>query len=176
MLIMTAQAQLTAAKSPSKKRAAWLDLVLAQTGLLMGLRVSELCKLLIEQLDMLQATGLIFEAKGGKDRYVPIPGKLLGPLAAWIGARTTGFVFASPRGGKLASRTVQARMEVLGRKAGLLRKLKPHTFRHTYACRLIESGAGIHEVSELLGHAGIGITSNYLHCIPERLRAAVERL
>ena len=107
---------------------------------------------------------------------MPIPARLVEPLRVWIGARAAGPVFASPRGGKLSERTVQKRLRALGLKAELPRRLKPHTLRHTYATRLLERGANIREVQELLGHASVATTEIYTHVSADRLRKAVEAL
>ncbi len=175
-LIALAQARMDAAKSAAKLRAARLDWLMLQTGLLLGLRVSELCKLRAEHVDLAQATALVYQGKGDRDRYVPIPARLLEPLRAWLDGRTDGPVFRSPRGGQLSTRTVQLRFQVLGIRAGLPRKLKPHTLRHTFATRLLQAGATIREVQELLGHASVATTEIYTHVSTERLRAVVDKL
>jgi integrase/recombinase XerC len=175
-LVDVAQARIAAAPSKAKRRAAQVDLVMLQAGLLLGLRVSELCKLLIEHVDLVQRSALIYQAKGQRDRYVPIPARLIGPLTDWIQGRTAGPVFPSPRGGRLAPRTVELRFKSLGRLAELPRPLKPHTLRHTFATRLLERGANIREVQELLGHASVATTEVYTHVSSERLRQAVDLL
>jgi integrase/recombinase XerC len=176
LLLVTAQAQLDAAVTPSKRRAAALDLIIIQTGLQSGLRVSELCDLRIEDLDMGQATLLVVQGKGGKDRMLPVGTKLLEVLRAWIAGRRDGLVFPSPRGGRLSERTIQLRLGALGKLAILPRALKPHTLRHTFATRLLERGANIREAQELLGHESVATTEIYAHVAPDRLRGAVERL
>jgi len=175
-LLIVAHAEATRAQSPAKARAAVIDLRGVEAGLYLGLRVSEICNLKIEHLDLGQMTTLIFQGKGSKDRWVPIPSRWLPVLIAWIGARTDGYLFPSSRGGKISPRTLQTRFKVLGKKAQIPRPLKPHTLRHTYATRLLERGASIIEVQELLGHASIQTTQVYTHTVPERLRGAVERL
>jgi integrase len=67
-LVDVAQARIAAAPSKAKRRAAQVDLVMLQAGLLLGLRVSELCKLLIEHVDLAQRSALIYQAKGQRDR------------------------------------------------------------------------------------------------------------
>lgn len=178
LLAAAAGARLTAA-SPSKRRAAHLDEILLQTGLLLGLRVSELCKLDVQDLDLAARTAMVRAGKGDKDRCVPVPARLVALLEEWQGRgkkRAAGPVFASPRGGRLASRTVQLRLAALGKRAGLPRRLKPHTLRHTFATRLLERGASIREVQELLGHSSVATTEVYTHTVPDRLRGAVDRL
>jgi site-specific recombinase XerD len=175
-VLATAERRLDAAPSPAKRRAAHLDMLLLETGLLLGLRVSELVKLRVEHVDQAKGSALIYQGKGSHDRYVPVPTWFLPTLAAWIGERTTGLVFRSPRGGQLSARTVERRFAALGRAAGLPRKLKPHTLRHTYATRLLAKGANIREVQELLGHASVATTEIYTHVEIERLRAVADLL
>lgn len=139
-------------------------------GLFLGLRVSEICKLKIEDLDLDKATCFVHQGKGDRDRIVPIPARIVEPLRAWIAGRTEGVLLG------LTIRTAQVAIEQLGRKANLPRRLKPHTLRHTFATRLLEKGASIREVQELLGHASVATTEIYTHTAPDRLRSAVERL
>jgi integrase/recombinase XerC len=157
--------------------------------LFLGLRVSELVNLRAADVDLAQATILVNQGKGAKDRYVPISSHFLPDLQEWMrsqeqgassqepGARRRdGFVFSSPRGGRLSARTVQLRLEAIGKKAQIPRRLKPHTLRHTFATRLLERGANIREVQELMGHSSVATTEVYTHVVPERLRGAVDRL
>lgn len=152
------------------------DKMILRVGLLMGLRVSEIVKLRIEDLDVDGGTALIARAKGDKDRYVPIPAKLLDPLIAYIGDRIEGPVFLSRFGRQLTTRTVQLMVKDAAAKAGITRRTTPHHMRHTYATRLLNKGANLREVQDLLGHASISTTEIYTHVAVDRLRGAVERL
>lgn len=175
-LLTAAAAAIEAARTVAKRRAARRDLVMVQTGLFLGLRVSELVKLRVEQLDLAGGYCQVVAGKGDKDRTLPVPARLLPVLREWVGERKTGWVFTSSSERRLGKRTAQTRITALGVRAGLVRRLKAHGLRHTFATRLLESGAAIHEVSELMGHSSIQTTATYLHCIPERLRSAVDRL
>jgi site-specific recombinase XerD len=168
--------QQVAEASTAKRHSAQVIAHIIQTGLLAGLRVSELVKLQVEHVDLLQGTIFVSEGKGKKDRYVPVTHSLTDTLRAAIGERTSGPVFASKQGRRLGVRGVQLRLNALGQKAGLPRTLKPHTLRHTFATRLLERGANIREVQELLGHANLQTTEVYTHVTSERLRRAVELL
>lgn len=157
------------------------DRLLLMVGLYAGLRVSELVKLAVEDLDFGRRLLMVREGKGKKDRSLPIPKKLLGPLRGWVGARQAGPVFESPRGGRLSTRAVQLLMKRLALRAKLprakvARAVTPHKLRHSYATRLLESGATIYEVKELLGHSSISTTETYLHSCNNRLAKAVDRL
>ncbi len=151
-------------------------------GLYLGPRVSEICRLQIEDLDLEQRLAFIREGKGGKDRVVPIPTRLIQPLRDWIGERQSGHLFPSPRGGgRLSSRQVQRLVKEIARQAGIAgvdvpRRITPHKMRHSYATRLLQSGADIREVQELLGHEDLQTTAIYTHVVRGRLQAAVDRL
>lgn len=152
------------------------DWLLIGCGLYLGLRVSETAKLRIENLDLEEGTALIARAKGDRDRYVPIPGKLLLPLRRWIGERRRGFVFPSARGPHLSSDSIQRLVAQTATAAGIARRITPHVLRHTYATTLLSRGANLREVQELLGHSSVAVTEIYTHVLTDRLRGAVERL
>ncbi|HLH24828.1 MAG TPA: tyrosine-type recombinase/integrase [Chloroflexota bacterium] len=152
------------------------DRLLVECGLFLGLRVSELVHLQIEEVDLDARRLLVNQGKGGKDRYVPIPQKLMAALAAWIGKRTAGPVFLSRLGRGLTTRAVQQMLQAAGERAGLPRRVTPHMLRHTYATRLLERGATLREVQELLGHSSVATTERYTWVLTDRLRGAVDRL
>ena len=136
----------------------------------------------IEDVDLCQGMAFIRQGKGDKDRYVPIPAKLSGQLRAWIADRREGWVFPSPLSSdRLCSRGIQRLMKRIATKANIAganvpRKVTPHKLRHAYASRLLQTGADIMEVRDLLGHSSVATTQVYLHTDPDRMRAAVERL
>ncbi len=175
-LIEAARVIVLRVKSTAKRAAAERDLAMVQTGLYLGLRVSEMCNLHVEEIDLEGRTCFVVLGKGGKDRNVPIGVKAHGILVPWLAGRTTGFVFPGRGGRRLAVRTAQRRVTALGVAAGLQRRLKCHTLRHTFATGLLEAGANLSEVQELLGHESLATTERYIHVLPERLRAAVDRL
>jgi integrase/recombinase XerD len=158
------------------------DRVLLLLALYCGLRCSEITKLRVADLDFQRRLLFVREGKGRKDRTLPIPKKIVGPLRGWIGARTEEFVFPSREGGgPLTNRAVQLLFKKLATAAGLPgaldpRRVTPHKFRHAYASRLLESGAAIHEVRDLLGHSSLAVTDLYSHATAHRLAQAVERL
>lgn len=177
-LLSAAQAAINNARGPKRTAACVRDRMIIFAGLYLGLRVSELVKLRVEDLDLdpQRAAVNVIGGKGDKDRFVPIPGKLLGSLAAWVGDRKTGPVFPGPGGRHLSPRTVQLRILQLGADAGIARRVKPHTLRHSYATTLVDRGADLMLVKDLMGHASISTTQIYLHTSTERLRGAVEKL
>jgi integrase/recombinase XerD len=157
------------------------DRLLLRAGLGMGLRVSELTKLEVPDLDLEAGTALVREGKGGKDRSVPVPDWLSAELTRWLGGRIAGHVFPSPRGGRLSSRTVQRVIKRAAVRASLpgaedVRRYTPHKLRHTFATNCLRAGADIIEVRDLLGHSSVSTTQCYLSSDGARLRDAVNRV
>jgi integrase/recombinase XerD len=145
----------------------------------LGLRVSEGCKLEVQDVDFERRFLTVREGKGCKDRVLPLPKALYGRLKGWIGGRTSGYVFESRKGGRLSTRRVQCLVRQLATAAGLPgvdqgRRFTPHKFRHAFASSRLERGADIKAVQELLGHASLATTEIYLHTTPERLRHCME--
>lgn len=155
------------------------DRLLLMVMLYLGLRVSEVCKLQVQHIDFGTKMLFVREGKGSKDRALPIPSRFVGPLRGWIGGRKSGFVFPSPRGGRLSVRAVQLLVKRLATKAGLRdasepRRATPHKLRHAFASRMIERGADIIAVRDALGHSSVATTQIYTHCSGERLRDSME--
>lgn len=176
-LLLAARIAADNARDGSAKRmAAWRDFVMIQTGLLAGCRVSELCNLRVEDVDLAGPVIRILRGKGDKDRNVPIGSRLLSVLRAWIGERKSGPLFPGPGGRRLSPRTFQVRLAELGRRAGIMKPVHPHLARHSFATGLLEKGTPIHEVQALLGHANLATTAIYLHVSVARLKGAVDRL
>ncbi len=135
-----------------------------------GLRVSELVGLDCREVMLEEGLLLVF-GKGSKERVVPISGAALRALKAYLEAgrqtlakpaRPTDAVFLNVRGGRLSRQSVHAICERYGRLVGI-EGLHPHTLRHSYATHLVEGGADLRVVQELLGHASIATTQIYSH-------------
>jgi len=135
-----------------------------------GCRVSELCGLDLPDLDTSEGT-LLLRGKGSKQRLVPVGGPALDAVACWVqsgrrrlgGKRPTAALFLNQRGGRLSRVSVWALIKRAGAAAGLPESLSPHTLRHSYATHLLEGGADLRVVQELLGHADISTTEIYTH-------------
>lgn len=145
----------------------------------LGLRVSEVSKLRVEHIDFAGPTLMVREGKGRKDRALPLPRAIAGPLRGWIGPRTEGPVFPSRRGGALKPRAIQLLVKRLAVKAGVRapteqRRVTPHKLRHAFCSSKIAAGVDIAVVRDLMGHSSIAVTDVYSHATPERLRAAME--
>ena len=135
-----------------------------------GLRVSELVGLDCREV-LLEEELLLVLGKGAKERVVPVSGAALRALKAYLEtgrpslakpARPTDAVFLNVRGGRLSRQSVHAICERYGRFVGI-EGLHPHTLRHSYATHLVEGGADLRVVQELLGHASIATTQIYSH-------------
>lgn len=156
------------------------DRLIVSCGLFLGLRVSEITRLEVPDLDLEAGVLLVREGKGGKDRSIPIPPSLVAELRNYLAGRGTGPVFPSPYGGALTTRAVQLLLKRLAVKAGIPdaekpRRIHPHRLRHSFAVRCLRSGADIIEVRDLLGHSSVSTTQIYLCSAPDRLRSAVDR-
>lgn len=143
-----------------------------------GLRVSELCNLLIS--DIWRDEGFVkVMGKGRKERFVPISGRALRELSLWEECRchinirpgNEDYVFLSfKRGRKLSRITVFHIVKVLAENAGITKEISPHTFRHSFATHLLEGGANLRAIQEMLGHESIATTEIYTHLDNSRLR------
>ena len=145
----------------------------------LGLRVSEVTKLRVEHIDFQAGYILLYQAKGSKDRKLPIPRKLTGPLRGWIGPRTEGPFFESRQGGHLSTRAMQLMVKRVAKEAGIRnwnapRIVTPHKLRHSFASTLIQNGVSLVVVRDALGHSSLAVTNTYAHASPEHMRQALE--
>jgi integrase/recombinase XerD len=152
-----------------------------------GLRVSELVGLSLGDLD-LEAGLLRAFGKGARERVVPVGRLARQALAAWLGPAGRGAlaparwarrgdaeaVFLNARGGRLSRQGAWRVVHHYGDRVGLGAKLTPHVLRHSCATHMLDHGADIRVVQELLGHASISTTQVYTRVSTERLRRAYE--
>jgi integrase/recombinase XerD len=142
-----------------------------------GLRLSELKNLRLEQLH-LDAGFINVIGKGNKERVVPVGRKAAEALNRFIDVgrpklvtpRSPANVFLTKRGTPFASVTLWLRIKQRVRRAGVSRNVTPHMFRHSFATHLLEHGADLRVIQELLGHANISTTEIYTHVTGNRLR------
>ena len=136
-----------------------------------GLRVSELCGLDRGDIDLRGRTVTVL-GKGGKQRRVPVHDAAVAALRAWLDDGRDDMegppeaAFVNRRGARLGPRDVR---RILDRRAAS--PTHPHALRHTYATHLLDGGADLRVVQELLGHASLATTQVYTHVSKERLRA-----
>ena len=140
-----------------------------------GVRVSELCSLTIGDVD-LAARALTVWGKGDKQRRVPLSDPAAGALASWLAIRgdvlaeeTATIVFGNERGRPMTPRDVR---RVIDRRSAA--PTHPHALRHSFATHLLDGGADLRAVQELLGHADVATTQRYTHVSRERLKSAYE--
>lgn len=143
-----------------------------------GLRVSELTGLNIDDLDL--NDGLItVRGKGKRERLALLGGPALEAMSAWLTARKEllagrtrpqAAVFLNKHGTRLTSRSVGRLLEKYLAQAGLDPRTSPHTLRHSFATHLLDAGADIRSVQELLGHRSLGTTQIYTHVTTHRLQ------
>jgi integrase/recombinase XerD len=134
-----------------------------------GLRVTELLDLTLDRLDL--ESGIVrIVGKGSRERILPVGGAALKALARWLedgrfqvvaGRRPTSRVFVNARGGALSRMGFWKILKAHARRARLGPALHPHTLRHSFATHLLEGGADLRVVQELLGHASITTTQIY---------------
>lgn len=131
-----------------------------------GIRVSELVGMDHEDIDRRELLVRI-RGKGRKERIVPVGKAALAAIDAYCGSKQPAHdqaaVFTNPSGKRLTVRTVQRILGNYRKKIGLSRSASPHTLRHSYATHLLESGADLRSIQELLGHASLSTTQRYTH-------------
>ncbi|KKM05306.1 hypothetical protein LCGC14_1755470 [marine sediment metagenome] len=152
---------------PTKKSKLMLELIYA-----CGFRVSELINLKISDLDFEEMIGYVRQAKGKKDRIFNIPKfleKRLKKQSKIQQENKQEFLFTGPKG-KLTDRNLQKIVRVVAKKAGINKKVSPHTLRHSFATHLLENGVDIRKIQELLGHADLSTTQIYTHISTEELK------
>ena len=133
-----------------------------------GLRVSELVGLDLSDVDLAEMTVRVV-GKGRKERIVPFGGAAAQALEAYLGPRGGGPVFLNRRGGRLTVRSVHTIVRRRARAAGISRRVSPHTLRHTFATHLLDSGADLRMIQELLGHSRLSTTQRYTHVGSDQL-------
>ena len=148
-----------------------------------GVRVSELAGLNVTDID--RENGIMrVKGKGAKERLAPIGAKALESIAAYrsalaqetgVGPDSDGAVFLNKDGGRLSSRSIARVVDKLARACGLAVSISPHAMRHSFATHMLDSGADLRAVQELLGHRSLSTTQRYTHVSVDRLMAAYDK-
>lgn len=153
------------------------DLALLELFYASGLRLSELCQARLEQYDvsegMIRVTG-----KGNKTRLVPVGIRAQEAIERYVKlerpelvkAKTSSHLFLSIRGGALSPERVRAIIKQRAAAAGIESTMYPHILRHCFATHLLENGADLRVIQEMLGHADISTTQIYTHVDQKRLK------
>jgi integrase/recombinase XerD len=155
----------------------WRDRSILETLYATGMRVSELIDLKLTELDLDEGICTVF-GKGSKERIVPLGGPARRAVDRYLRevrpsldrGKGRGVVFLNARGGPLSRMAIWNLVKQNAERAGISKDLSPHTFRHSFATHLLEGGADLAAVQELLGHADISTTQIYTHVDREYLR------
>lgn len=138
----------------------------------MGLRVSEIVKLKVSDINSHRMQVLVEGAKGKKDRYVPLPGSVLQLLRAYYRAyRPKTYLFEGQYGARYSIRSVQTVFKNAMRSAGIKTPVGIHGLRHSYATHLLEAGTDMTFIQKLLGHHDIKTTQRYAYVGQAQLNA-----
>lgn len=170
--------------SPREKALALRDSAVLEVLYSTGVRVSELVAMNRSDLDRHHRLVRVL-GKGNKERMVPLGVPALEALERWLsdgrpvlaGESQSGgdAVFLGVRGGRLGDRAVRTIVDAAKTRAGIEGHLSPHGLRHSAATHLIDGGADMREVQDLLGHSSLQTTQIYTHVSAERLRKAVKQ-
>lgn len=147
-----------------------------------GIRVSELASTDIKDLDF-DSEMLTVRGKGNKERLVPLGRPAKEAVSAWLPQRqqiilaclgrgktpVQESLFLNNRGGRLTTRSVERFVKAYGERAGISQVVTPHALRHSFATHLLEMGADLRSVQELLGHASLSTTQRYTHLTLDHL-------
>jgi site-specific recombinase XerD len=175
---------LTAVQHTGNEALRLRDRALIETAYAAGLRISELAGATLADLDLARGE-LRVSGKGGKERigllgrparealadYLRLGRPLLIAARPDGGQRDPGTIFLNSRGAPLGVRGMRYRIDRLLRAAGVTDGASPHTLRHSFASHLLEGGADLRVVQELLGHSSLATTQVYTHVSPSRLRS-----
>ncbi len=149
-----------------------------------GLRVGEIVALDVRDVDLVRGDVRVW-GKGGKERVVPLPEAARGALGAYLAVRNAPGLLAQPlftrtaRGGakpaRLSDRDARRLLRKRAQAAGVTGRIHPHRMRHSYATHLLDMGADLRAIQELLGHASLSTTQRYTAVSAERLVAVYDK-
>ena len=169
--VLTAQEVERLLGAPGEGEEEVRDKAVLETLYATGIRVSELCNLDIHDVgeNTVRVVG-----KGGKERIVPIGEEAIAAIDTYLGnyRHDKGDhrpLFVSKRGKRMSRVTVWEKVKFYARKVGIEKEVSPHTLRHSFATHLLDHGADLRVIQEMLGHADIGTTDRYTHLSKKRL-------
>lgn len=165
------------ASIPSEKEESVRNHAIIETLYGSGLRVSELVNARISRLDLYENL-LIVEGKGSKERLVPVSPVAAELIKEWLAVRSrmnikpegSDILFINRRGRPLTRVMIFYIIKQLAELAGIQKTVSPHTLRHSFATHLLEGGANLRAIQEMLGHESISTTELYIHLDRSRLR------
>jgi tyrosine recombinase XerC len=153
-----------------------------------GMRVAELVSRNMDDLDF-DAEMLKVRGKGNKERLVPVGSPAMEAVRVWLPERQRlmqeragrglelekNALFLNGRGGRLTTRSVERMVRMYGERAGIPQTVTPHALRHSFATHLLEMGADLRSVQELLGHASLSTTQRYTHLTLDHLAEVYDK-
>jgi integrase/recombinase XerD len=159
------------------------DRAILETFYATGLRVSELARLTLQDVDTEERLLRVVQGKGGKDRNLPLTAAAAEALEAYLrdarprmrGARRSPLLFLAPRGGRMHTSTLNGVVHAWAQKAGVKRRVTCHTFRHSVATHLLKGGANIRHIQALLGHGSLQTTERYTRVEISDLKGVIRR-
>ncbi|MCX5665726.1 MAG: tyrosine recombinase XerC [Candidatus Omnitrophica bacterium] len=166
--------------SPDVKTESGLrDRAILETLYSCGIRVSELVGLDMDDIDFISGVIKVL-GKGRKERMVPIGDMALGSIRKYADGRDDRVkgrkaVFLNSRGGRLTDRSVRRVVDKYIHACSIEEKISPHSLRHSFATHLLDKGADLRSVQELLGHMNLSTTQIYTHVTMERLKNAYDK-
>ncbi len=162
---------------PTDDLLAWRDKAILEVSYSAGLRIHELTGLNDDDLDVLGEVVRV-RGKGKKERLAPLGGPAMESLQMYLNLRARsarGPLFVNRFGGRMTPRSVQRMLKKYLLAVGLDPSLTPHKLRHSFATHMLDAGADLRAVQELLGHANLSTTQIYTHITPERLKKVYEK-
>lgn len=133
-----------------------------------GLRVSELVNLKVEDVNFAEKSGWVRHGKGAKDRLFVLSENLANEVQEYLKGKENKFIFSKEE--PLTTRNIQKIIKGTKNRAGISKRVTPHTLRHSFATHLLEQGTDIRLIQTLLGHSSISTTSIYTHISTEQIR------
>ena len=164
-------------KKPESQLAVWRDKAILEVLYSGGLRIHELTGLNDDDLDILGEVARV-RGKGKKERLTPLGAPAIEAVQKYMELRrraARGPLFVNKFGGRLTTRSVQRMLKKYLIAAGLDPSLTPHKLRHSFATHMLDAGADLRSVQELLGHANLSTTQIYTHITPERLKKVYDK-
>lgn len=144
-----------------------------------GIRLGEVCRLRVEDIDSSRMLLRIRQGKGHKDRFAPLSPFALELLRQWWRAtHPIGLLFPNKNDAArpLSPATVQRAVKIAARDAGLTKRVSPHTLRHSFATHLVEQGSALRAVGVMLGHVHGRTTEIYTHLTPAQVRSPLDQI
>lgn len=158
------------------------DVAILETLYASGMRVSEMTQLNVHDIQLKEGIALVF-GKGAKERYVPLGEHAVAALQAYLERGRPSLLktaeeealFLNYAGGRLSDRSIRRVVDKALQSLAEQRQVSPHTLRHSFATHLLEAGADLRTVQELLGHANISTTQIYTHVTKDHLQSVYNR-